>query len=304
MPRIFFVHAALFLVACLYAFNYVIAKFATPQYLMPFGLVVIRSAGATLLFWLLHSLISKEKIKDKSDYWKLMYCGLFGVTANQLLFFKGLSLTSSINASIIITTTPIVVLIASVILLKERLSFQKIVGVGLGMGGAVGIILQSSTVGIAQSNPWGDLFILLNGMSYGIYLVLVKPLMQRYQPLTVVKWIFLFGFIGIVPFGIQELVAIRWEVIPNYVYWILAYIILGATFGVYLLNAWALRFVNATLVSIYIYLQPVLTSTIAISLQQDTLSLYKVLFALCIFLGVYLVNQKPRKPKEVRHLAG
>ncbi len=294
MPRIFFVHAALFLVACLYASNYVLAKFATPQYVMPFGLVLIRAGGASLLFWFFHSLTIREKIKHRRDYLRFMYCGLFGVTINQLFFFKGISLTSPINASIIITSTPIVVLLASSLLLKERITWLKIVGIALGMGGAVGVIMLSSKSATVSGNPWGDFFVFVNALSYGFYLVLVKPLMKEYKALTVVKWVFTFGFVGIIPFGVGELMSTSWEVIPLYVYWIVLYIIVGVTFGVYLLNAWALSHVNATVVSVYIYLQPILTSMIAVAFRQDELRFEKVLFAMLIFLGVYLVNKKTK----------
>ncbi len=207
MPRIVLVHGALFLVACICASNYVLAKFATPQYIMPFGLVAIRADGATLLFWVFHSFSIKEKVKKKSDYLRFMYCGFFRVTINQFFFFNGVSLTSPINASIIITSTPIVVLIVSSILLKEKITWLKVVSIILGMTGAVGVITISSKTNMAQGDAWGDLFVLVNAVSYGSYLVLVKPLMAEYKTLTIVKWVFTFGFLGILPFGIQEVLT-------------------------------------------------------------------------------------------------
>jgi len=292
-----YVHLALLAVAFLYAFNYVIAKFATPEYILPFGLVVIRAGGTTILFWILYFFMKKEKIRDKKDYWKFAYCAIFGIVINQLMFFKGLSLTSPINASIIITMTPIVVLIASAILLKEKITWLKVLGIILGLGGAIGIILQSTKTGAVQGNAVGDIFIVVNAFSYAIYLVLVKPLLLKYRAITVIRWLFTFGFIGILPFGFQELLSTNWEAMPNFVYWILAYIVVGVTFGVYLLNGWALQYVNATLVSVYIYLQPLLTTIFALALNQDSLNLTKILFALLIFLGVYLVNRPTKKVK-------
>ena len=291
MNQLLKVHIALFIVTLLYSINYVVAKILTPAYILPFGVIIFRVWGACILFWLIHALTVKEKIRERKDFFYLAYCSIFGVIANQLLFFKGISITSSINASIIMVSSPIMVLIASVIILRERLSPQKILGVFLGCLGAF-MLIGGVNFSFKGDQIWGDLFVLANASSYGFYLVIVKPLMKKYHPLTVVKWLFIFGAIGVLPFGLYDVVLIEWNTIPWYAYLILVYIVVGVTFLVYLLNTWSLGYVNATIVGYYIYLQPVLTSMIAVVSGREVLAWEKVAFSLLIFLGVYLVSKE------------
>lgn len=293
------VHLALFLVAIIYASNYVVAKLVMPAYVLPFAFIIFRVVGATLLFWILHALTLREKVQKKSDYFRFAYCALFGVVINQLLFFKGLSLTSPINASIILTISPIVVLIAAAIILKEKITGLKVLGIILGAIGAVSIIILSNTSQVATGNAWGDTLVLINACSYSIYLVLVKPLMLRYKALTVVKWVFFFACFTVIPFGWSEMQLIDWQNLPLFAIGIIAFVIVAVTFGVYLLNAFALQYVNASIVGFYIYLQPVLTSLIAVSFGQDSLTWEKIAFSMLIFAGVYLVNVPVKKKSNI-----
>ncbi len=297
MPLLLRVHAGLFLVTLIYSTNFVIAKFITPAYILPFGIILMRVFGSAALFTFLHALTVREKVKDPRDYWAFAYCAIFGVVLNQLLFFKGLSITNAINISIIMTSSPILVLIVSSLVLKEKITVLKMLGIALGLTGAI-LLIGGRGLSFSSETVVGDLLILGNATSYGIYLVMVKPLMRKYESLTVVKWIFLFGCIGVFPFGIGEFMIIDWEALPAYAIWILVFIVVGVTFMAYLINAWGLRYVNASVVAFYIYLQPVLTSMIAISLGQDQLTLSKVIYSCLILLGVYLVS-KPRKQPAV-----
>lgn len=288
MSRNIWVHLALGTVALLYAINYIVAKEIMPEPILPFGLIVVRAGGATLLFWLF-SLFGKWEKIEKKDFIKLIFCALFGVVINQLLFFKGLSITSPINASIILTTTPILVLVISVILLGEKITSQKLLGILLGITGAF-FLIGGTQLNFSNETALGDILVFINAISYGIYLVLVKPLMNKYEALTVIRWVFLIGLFFIVPFGWSEFIQIDWVNLPQYAYAIVIYIVVGVTFLVYLLNAWGLRYVNASVVGFYIYLQPLLTVLVASYLGKDSITLLKVLFSLMIFIGVYLVS--------------
>ena len=181
-------HLALFCANLIYGINYSVAKDVMGQYVQPFGFILSRVIGATLLFWLAHSLFYSEKV-DKKDLPKLFLLGLFGVAVNQLLFFKGLDLTTPINASIIMTSNPILVLIAANFLLKERLTLSKIFGILLGLTGALTLLFVKSDFSFGSQTWKGDLMVFLNAASYGVYLVMVKPLMQKYKPITVIKWV-------------------------------------------------------------------------------------------------------------------
>jgi drug/metabolite transporter (DMT)-like permease len=285
------VHAALFAVALLFSINYVIAKWIMPVYLMPFGIIVLRVWGSALLFSLLHAIYIREKIQNWRDYRLLFVASLFGIVANQLFFFKGLSLTTPINTAILMTIIPIAILVVSLAFGKEKLTWHKALGIVLGALGALGLV-GGTKFSMADATNLGNLFLVFNSLTYAVYLVLIKPLMQTYHAITVTKWVFLFGCLGVLPFGWGELLVGNWTIMPAWGYWILVYVILGATFLTYLLNAWGLKYVNASVVGFYVYLQPVLTSIIAIFFQQDTLTWEKIALASLIFVGVYLVSKK------------
>lgn len=288
------VHAALFLVSAIYGATFTIAKEVMPDYIQPMGLIVIRVAGAAFLFWLTHQFFFREKIRDKKDYWRLFLCSVFGVAANMLLFFKGLALTSPINAAVIMVTTPLFVGIFAFIFLKESVTLKKITGLALGLSGAL-LLALGPALSFNSGTAWGDLMVMINAIIYSYYLIIVKPLIQKYYPLTVIKWTFLFGSILVIPFGWMELSAVNWTVIPPGIYAAILFLVIGATYLTYLLNGWALRYLNSSVVGAYIYLQPVLATLIAVGLGKDSLSIQKVLFALMIFSGVYMVSFPSRK---------
>ena len=286
------VHLALFAVALIYGANYSIAKTVMPP-LDPFGIIFCRVLGAGILFWVLHALSDKQKISQAKDYAYLALCGFFGVAANQMLFFKGLSMTDPINAAVIMTISPILVLVTSAILIKEKLTFQKGLGSIIGGIGAI-LLIGGVSFQFSSDTAMGDLCILFNATSYAIYLVIVKPMMKKYSSLTVVKWIFSFGFLMILPFCWPEFNAIQWQDLDAKTIQGLAFIVLGTTFLAYLLNAWALQYVNPSIVGIYIYLQPIIATCFSVYMKQGELTQEKVMFTLIIFSGVYLVI-KPNK---------
>lgn len=294
MSRRLLAHLALFGANLIYGINYTLAKDVMPDFIQPLGFIFLRVSGAILLFWLCYRLFFYEKVA-KSDLFKLALCGLFGVAINQMLFFEGLNLTTPINAAVIMVTNPILVLIIGAFLAAEVITKRKMLGITLGATGAISLITYGGAVELNSNHLWGNIMVLINAASYGVYLVLVKPLMQKYKPITVISWVFLFGFFLIFPFGWGQFQAIEWSIMPTGILWKAAFVVVCTTFMAYLLNIYGLKSLNPSTVSTYIYLQPVLASMVAIFTNSDSLSLIKVGAALVIFSGVYLVSIKPKK---------
>jgi drug/metabolite transporter (DMT)-like permease len=294
MPSKFKIHSALLIVGLIYGANYSIAKVVMPYHIGPFGIIFIRVIIGTALYWAIDFINGPEKIKYKRDYIKLAVLAVFGVAINQLMFFKGLSMTTPISASVIMTSSPITVLIVSYFLLKEKITVNKLLGIALGATGAV-LLIGIDGFQISNDTFLGNLFILVNAVSFSVYLVLVKPMMYRYKAMTVIKWVFFFGMFMVIPFGFEEFVQIEWSDLPTEAWLSLSYIVIGTTFIAYLLNTWALKFVNPSLVGYYIYLQPVFSTIVALSFRGDKLTIMEVAYSSLIFIGVYLVSVKSTK---------
>ena len=282
-------HAAILGANLIYGVNYTIAKDIMPDFITPFALVFCRVIGALALFWIIH-LFNYEKV-EKKDFLLLIACGIFGVFANQLMFLYGLDNTTPINAGIIMTSNPILVLIASAIILKNRITLTKIGGIALGIGGALLLLLFKKDFSFGSDTMKGDLFIFLNAVSYGIYLVIAVPLMKKYRPITVIKWIFTFGFIFVFPFGIEQFTEIEWNTFTSKIWLEVGFVIIATTFFAYLLNMYGLKKLNPSVVSTYIYLQPLLAAIFAIWAGKDSLDWIKIVAALFIFGGVYMVSK-------------
>ena len=288
-------HLCLFGANLIYAINYTVAKDVMPDFIQPLGFIFLRVSGALLLFWITFRLFFYQKIERK-DILKLVLCGLFGVAINQMLFFKGLNLTTPINASVIMVTNPILVLIVGAILISEKITYRKLIGIGFGAIGALTLITQGGQLDIInKEHTIGNVLVLINACSYGVYLVMVKPLMKKYHPLTVISWIFLFGFLFVIPFGFQEFLMIDWNNMPNFIIYRVLFVVVATTFLAYLLNIIGLRSLNATTVSSYIYLQPILATLVAILAQSDMLDWTKIASTISIFFGVYLVSVNKTK---------
>ena len=282
-------HLALLTANVIYGLNYSIAKIALPEYIKPLGFVFIRVSVALLLFWLIHNLTIKEKVR-LGDIPRLALCGIFGVALNQLMFFKGLAITTEINASLIMITTPILVLLMSHFIIKERITLTKTFGIFCGALGAFLLIAFGKSFTFGSETTLGDIFILINAASYALYLVIVKPLMERYQPLTVIKWVFLFGFIIVAISGFEQFRAIEFHTFTFQVWFSVLYVVIATTFLAYLLNIFALSKVNPSIVGVYIYSQPLIASLVAIYIGNDQLTMVKLVAAVLIFAGVYLTT--------------
>jgi len=272
----------------IYGVNYAIGKVAL-QYFDPFAIVLMRVTGAVIIFTLLYHIAGREKI-EPGDHKKLLIASLFGVVINQLMFFKGLSLTSEIHSALIMITTPLIVLIMAWIILKDKITWLKSGGIAIGAVGVAMLISSGAADASSPSSIIGDLCITINATSYAIFLIIAKPLMAKYSPYTIARWIFTYGILFVLPFGIQSVMHIDWQSIPAIAFWALGFVILGATVLAYLFNILGLNYGSPALVSIYIYTQPVIATIIAIALGSDTITITKVISAILVFAGVALVS--------------
>lgn len=282
-----------FLATLIYGVSFTVAKEVMPQYVKPFGFIFLRVSGATLLFWTVGLFVRKERI-DTSDYPRLLLGAVFGIALNQLSFFKGLSMTTPISASVIMVSSPILVLSFSAILLRERVTKRKLSGIFIGMIGAVVLIVFGKEMGSSSDASLGNLLIFVNATSYSLYLILIKSLTRKYQPVTLAKWLYLLGLFMVIPFGIQEFNLIEWQGMPEGIIWRIGFIVVFTSFLTYLLNLFAIRKLLPTTLSIFIYLQPVIATSYALLIGSDSLNLIKLLSTLLIFTGVFLVTHKPR----------
>ena len=275
----------------IYGVTFTIAKQVMPTYVKPYAFIILRVSGATIIFWLL-GLFIKQKI-ETADYKKILLASFFGITLNMLSFFKGLSLTSPISASVMMVTSPIMVLLFSSIIIKKGIGKQKIVGVFIGLIGAVLLITYgNATNKNASSNNLGNFLVFVNAASYGLYLVLAKDLVAKYHPIVFVKWLYLFGLFFVVPFGFSEFSEINWQLIPRKIYWNIGFVVVFTSCVTYLFNLYGLSKLKPTTVSVFIYLQPVVATIYALIIGSDSLNFVKIAASLLIFLGVYLVTRQ------------
>jgi drug/metabolite transporter (DMT)-like permease len=303
MPKNFWAHMALLAVALIYGANFIIAKSVMPDPIAPTSFIALRVMGAAALFWLVA--LRRIVIPQRADWWRFLLCAITGVATNQLLFFNGLALTSPVNASIIMTSNPILVMVMSAVFLKQSITLTKAVGVALGAVGASMLLWSSNGDVNGNSSLLGDVFILLNSISYAIYLVMVKPLMQKYHPLDIVAWTFLIAIALVFPFGGMGLKTVAWSSLSHWQWFCVAFVIVCTTFLTYLFNILAIHRLSPTIASSYIYLQPVFAGIFALLLasvvERDytrDISWFKIGCALMIVVGVWLVSRTPLVAKQ------
>ena len=287
-------HLALLTVALIYGVNYITLKPVFNEGFNSFEILGLRCAIGVTIFFLYHQLTVREKIKDKGDYLRLALCGLFGVAINQTFFLWGLSETSPVHSSVLMISSPIFVFLIAWGLKQEQINLQKILGLAISFAAAVALVLYGSGGEASENEPsvFGDLLITVNAASYALYLVLVRPLIQKYNAFTITKWIFIFGSIPNITIGAIFLEPEHFVDMSGQVWLGLAVLIPGATLGAYFLNAWALKAVPSSSVGVYIYLQPVLVTLLTAILGLGEVNLLKISYILLIFAGVFLVTTR------------
>lgn len=282
----------------IYGVNHTLAKGLMPDHIQPFGFIMLRVLGAAVLFWTISIFVKSEKIQRR-DWLRILACTLFGMVINMLFFFKGLSLSTPINSSVIVTISPILVFILSAILIREKITLLKASGALLGLVGALMLIFFStSSTTDAPNIPLGNLFILINATSYGLYLIAVRPLTTRYNSITLMKWFFLIAVIINFPITIAEFTAVDWTSLPFSAIWRMGFVVVGTTFLTYLLNIYALKELSASTIGVFVYLQPVIAISFAMFTGADQLTLVKILAIFLVFFGVYLVSSKRSRKRE------
>jgi drug/metabolite transporter (DMT)-like permease len=292
-------HLALLGANIFYGAGFTVAKQIMPRLIQPLGFIFIRVSVVTFLFWLSYTWGKKYQAKiDKKDWPILILGGFFGVALNQMLFFLGLNLTFPIHASLIMMSTPLLITIISIFILKSKIGWDKAIGLLLGIGGAALLMSAGKELTLTGSSAWGDLLILLNAASYAIYLVIIKPLMQRYRPIIVIRWVFLFGFLFASPFGWSQFTAINWSAFGAGDYTAVGFIVICCTFLTYLWNVYALRHLPPSTAGAYIYLQPIFAAVISIVVTGEQLTFVKILSTVLVFSGVYLVNFGFKRPAQ------
>lgn len=290
-------HIALFAAQVIYALNYSIAKGLMPDYISPIALVFLRILGAGLLFWITSLFVTIQKV-EKKDMRRMALLALFGVVINQIFFIYGLSLTTPINSSIIMISNPIMVFIFTLFILKERITILKTSGLALAILGAGMILSLRGNFEVGSETIAGDLMTLINSASWAIFIVMAKPIMQKYNTATAMRWMFLFGSIYILPIGFAETLHTNWAGFTSHAVFALFFVVVMTTFLAYFLNVFGLQVLSPNTVSAYIYLQPFLASLFAILIGEDKLTPTKLFSGILIILGLYLVNIKPKKIKE------
>ncbi|MEJ7625547.1 MAG: DMT family transporter [Ferruginibacter sp.] len=288
-------HIALLSTNIFFAMNFTAVKSLLNDGLVkPFGLNLIRVGFSMILLWILFLFKPVKSVIYKKDIGRFVLCALTGIAVNQLFFIQGLSFTSSIHASLLLLTTPILITIIAAWFLKERLNRNKIIGLTLGITGAVILVSQKGSTVEGENILLGDILIILNAISYTIYFILVKPLMAKYDPVVVIRMVFTIGFFMILPFGWNDFIEVPWQQYNTGDYLLLILIVFFGTFLAYLLNLYGIKTLGASMAGTYIYSQPVFAAIIAIIFLGETLSWYKILSAALIFGGVYLTNKASR----------
>jgi drug/metabolite transporter (DMT)-like permease len=287
-------HIFLFVAQIIYALNYSVAKSLMPEFIGPLALVFLRIIGAMLLFWLLSIFAETQKV-ERQDLKKMAWLALFGIVINQVFFIYGLSITTPINSSIIMISNPILVFVFMLIVLKEKITGLKITGLSFAILGAFLILRYRGNFEVGSETVVGDVMTFINSVSWAIFVVMVKPIMMKYNTVTAMRWIFLFGSIYMFPIGILDMLETNWLNFTQSAVLGVLFVVVATTFLAYLLNIYGLRVLSPSVVSMYIYLQPFLASTFAILMGEDELSPTKVFSGILIILGLYLVNYKSNK---------
>jgi drug/metabolite transporter (DMT)-like permease len=285
-------HLAAMAANLIFAANYSIVKLVTPSVIKPFGLNVLRVLVSITMFWGLYLMKPSKPGIRKKDLGRFVICASTGVVINQLLFIKGLSLTTSIHASLLSLGTPVFITIIAVWLLKERLTINKICGLILAIAGGALLIATKETTTKGSDVLFGDILVLINAISYGFFLVLVRRLMEAYSPIHVLRWVFTLGTIMIVPFGWNQFAEVNWLSITPGQWLLLGFIAIGATFLAYLFNVYSIRTIGSPATGTYIYTQPVFAAIIAVLVFGEGITIIKIVSAVLIFAGVFLVNVK------------
>lgn len=291
-------HLSCFIAYAIFGFNIIVCKDLTNgQLISPLTIFCLRSIGAGGLFWLISLFFPKEKVEHK-DYIKIFAASMLGFFICQLTFLIGIAHITPMDCSILTSMSPIYTMAIAAIVLKEPITLQKAVGVAISFAGIIYLIVSKvSTDGTVETTSFGIVMLILNTLSFSLYLGIFKPLIGKYSVVTFMKWIFLFAFAVSIPFSIKEIVNLNWATIPTAQLSELAYLILFATFITYFLIPIGQKRIRPTLVSMYSYVQPIIAIAISICIGMEMLTWQKVVAAVMVFGGVIIVSYSKSRAK-------
>jgi drug/metabolite transporter (DMT)-like permease len=288
-------HLAVLTANFIFGVNFSAVKYITPNLMTPIALNICRVLVTVLLLWILVIIKREDYRIQKQDVARLLACAFSGIVLNQILFIKGLALTFPIHAALLILCTPIFVSIISIFIQKEIPKFYKVIGLTMGLTGAIFLVSSRETSAYATNPFLGNILVAFNAVSYAIYLVAVKPLMLKYHPIVILAWLFTIGSLFMAAIGFNDFLAIQWNDFTKQNLLCLGFIVLGATFTAYLLNIYGVKQLGATITSTYIYTQPIFAAMLSVFLMNEKISTTKCLAAITIFTGVYLISSTHKK---------
>jgi len=287
-------HLSMLTATLLFGINYWIAKGLMPNHLLPMQIIFLRVLGTLIIAWIIQMSVKELRTLkiDRADYPRLILSSLAGIAINQMMFFTGLNLTTPVDAAIINSANPILVLVFAAWVLKERIGISQLGGIVLGATGALMLILLGNPLSLKGGNLTGNLFIMVNIAVWSLYLVISKPLMVKYNPILMIRWMFMIGFIAIFPFSIRQAVDINFSSFDSYTWFSLLYIIVGTTFLAYFFITYSLKRLSSSVVAYYTYIQPILVAVIGIVFFAERISWVKIVSGLLVFAGIYFVTRK------------
>ncbi len=289
-------HLSMLAATLLFGVNYWVAKGLMPDHLLPMQIIFLRVLGAFLIAWIIQLSVKELRVLriDRADFPRLILVSLLGVSINQMAFFTGLNQTTPVDASIINSASPILVLVFAALIQKERIGKSRLAGILLGLAGALMLILLGNPLTLKGGHFTGNLFIVGNTVAWTLYLVVSKPLMVKYNPFIIMRWVFLFGFIGIFPFTIKQALEINFSSFDSFTWFAILYIIIGTTFMAYFFISYSLKRLSSSVVAYYTYLQPVIVAIIGIIVFAEIISWIKIVSAFLVFAGIYFVTRRNR----------
>ena len=276
----------------IFGLNIVFCKdIANSEVISPVVLFTLRALGASALFWLLSFLMPRERV-ERGDFPKIALASFVGLFVPQMTFLMAITMATTIDTAIIGTLGPIFTMIFAFLFLKEPITGKKAGGVALSFAGVVFLILNSVQQGGASStSPMGIFLLLLNCVSFSLYLGVFRPLISKYSVVTFMKWMFLFSLILVLPFSAKGLMETDFAAIPTKVCWEIGYLVFFATFVAYFLIPFGQKRIRPTLVSMYNYLQPIIAAVVSIWIGMDVITWKKLAATTLIVVGVILVNR-------------
>ena len=291
-------HLSIILSGLLFGANYWIAKSIMPSF-TPYEIVSFRILIVTIVFWIISSFIKTEKKINKKDILIIMLGGILGVTINQFFFFSGLMNSTPVETSILHSLSPLLVALFAIWLIKEKITKRKITGIIFGLIGAVILVLSEKSISFHDLHFKGNIFIIINISAYSLYLVIIKPIMNKYNVIQVLKYVFLGGLLSYAPIALLNIDSVSFSHIKTIEWLALTYVVVGTTLFTYLLTIFAIKRLPATTIGFYIYLQPFIASLIGYISGKEHLSLIKIIAALFLFTGIWLVIIGHRERKKL-----